>query len=103
MLIALIVLAMLNLLFSVLLFCCGRAIWTRLPEPVSVQNTVGDVALTQQAAEAWIAQQRGLRAKPRALTPEEQAEVAAYRASRSDAAHGLSDIEVLALSHLNPA
>ncbi|WP_295986447.1 hypothetical protein [uncultured Variovorax sp.] len=103
MLIALTVLAVLNLVLSFVVFCGQRALWARLPAPVSVENTVGDVASAKMAAESWIAQQRNLRARPPVLTPEDQAQVAAYRASRSDAAHGLSDLEVLALARLNPA
>ncbi|MET3459808.1 hypothetical protein [Variovorax atrisoli] len=103
MFIALLVLAVIDLALTFVVFCGQRALWARLPELVKVESTVGEVASAQQPADAWLAQQQDLRSKSITLTPGEQAQVEAYRASRSDAAHGLSDLEVLALARLNPA
>ena len=97
MLIALIVLAVLNLLLSVVVFCSLRVLWARLPEPAT--NTVGDVA-----PEDWVAHAKAQQSSPPTLTPEEQAEVAAYRAKwKGVVTDEQSDIEVLALSQLNPS
>jgi hypothetical protein len=100
MLITLIVLAVLNLVLSFVVFCGQRALWARLPEPAANTFTVGDVA----SAEAWIKQQQDLRKDPPTLTPEEQAQVAAYRSAWQGASiGGLPDLDVLALAKLNPA
>lgn len=103
MLIALTVLAVLNLVLSFVVFCGQRALWARLPEPVKVENTVGDVASATQAAEAWVAQQQDLRKHPPTLTPEELSQVASYRAKYGEATQGKTDLEVLALFQLNLA
>lgn len=103
MLIALIVLVVLNLALTIVVFCCQRALWARLPAPVSVENTVGEVISATQAAEGWIAQQQELRKHPPTLTPEELSQVASYRAKYGEATQGKTDLEVLALFRLNLA
>ncbi|CAA2106043.1 hypothetical protein [Variovorax paradoxus] len=85
------VLSIVQLLALLVLLCCLRVIWARLP-----------LTLEDEAA-AWKAQAEAHRAKPPKLTPEERAQVAAYRAKRKDAAtDAQSDLEVLALARLNP-
>jgi hypothetical protein len=104
MLITLIVLAALNLALSVVVFCSLRALWARLPEPVANNITVGDVASVKDVADAWLAQQQDLRAKPPALTPEELAQVTAYRAKwKGVITDDQGDAEVLALMRINPS
>jgi hypothetical protein len=98
MLITLIVLAVLNLVLSIVVFCSLRVLWARLPEPVTTNTTVGDVASD------WMLQAAAHRADPLTLTPEEQAQVAAYRAKwKGGITESQSDLEVLALARLNAA
>nr|AER23963.1 hypothetical protein var086 [Variovorax sp. HH01] len=52
MLIALVVLAVLNLVLSFVVFCCLRVLWARLPEPVVQNCTVGEVASMTQVRDA---------------------------------------------------
>jgi hypothetical protein len=90
-LITLIVLAALNLALSVVVFCSLRVMWARLPEPEQT---------AEQAAKEWQVQAEAHRANPPTLTPEEHAQVTAYRAMGAATAEQ-SDLEVLALSRLN--
>ncbi|MFV0675552.1 hypothetical protein [Variovorax sp. tm] len=101
MLIALLVLVVLNLLLTIVVFCCQRALWARLPAPVSVENkvTVEEMA----TAEEWVKQQQELRKHPLTLTPEELSQVASYRVKYGEATQGKTDLEVLALFRLNLA
>jgi mono/diheme cytochrome c family protein len=93
MLITLIVLAALNLALSVIVFCSLRVLWARLPEPEQT---------AEQAAKEWQAQTEAHRVDPPTLTPEELAQVAAYRAQWLGVVTAdQSDLEVLALSRLN--
>jgi hypothetical protein len=87
MLIALIVLAALNLALSFVVFCGQRALWARLPAPHETSYTVGDVTTT-------------MRVERTNLTPAELAEVAAYREKWKVGAEE-SDAAVLALSRIN--
>jgi hypothetical protein len=66
-------------------------LWARLPEPVTTNTTVGDVASD------WMLQAAAHRANPPTLTLEEQAQVAACRAMGAATAEQ-SDLEVLALA-----
>lgn len=101
MLVTLIVLAALNLALSVVVFCSLRVLWARLPEPVTTNITVGEVASVEMT-DAWLAQQKGLRATPPALTPAELQEVAAYRKKWPGVVtDDQPDLEVLALARLN--
>jgi hypothetical protein len=93
MLITLIVLAALNLVLTFVVFCGQRALWARLPQP---EQTV------EQAAKEWHAQAEAHRADPPTLTPDEQAQVAAYRAKwKGVITDDQSDVEVLALMRIN--
>jgi len=84
------ILSIVQLLALLVLLCCLRVIWARLP-----------LTLEDEAA-AWKAQAEAHRAKPPKLTPEEQAQVAAHRANFSSGLRDQSDLEVLALARLNP-
>jgi hypothetical protein len=97
MLITLIVLAALNLALSVVVFCALRVLWARLPEPVTTNMTVGDVASDRMQ------QAQGHRANPPTLPPDEQKQVAAFRAKwKGVITDDQSDVEVLALMRINP-
>lgn len=94
MLIALVVLAALNLVLTLVVFCGQRALWARLPEP---EKTI------EQAAQEWQAQAEAFRVKPPVLTPDELTLVANTRAGFVGGLSDQSDLEVLALARLNPA
>lgn len=90
MLIALVVLAALNLVLSFVVFCSLRVLWARMPEP-------------QLSAEGWVSYQQAKRDAPPELTPEERAQVAAYRAKwKGVVTDDQPDLEVLALMRVNP-
>lgn len=89
--VAQLVLTVVQLLALLVLLCCLRVLWARLPEP-------------HATAEQWQEQQEAFRANPPKLTPEEQAQVAAYRARwKGVVTDDQPDLEVLALSRLNHA
>jgi len=94
MLITLLVLAVLNLVLLFVVYCGQRALWARLPEPSQTAD---------QAYSEWRARAAAYRANPPTLTPEEVAQIAAYRAKYGEAMEGQSDLEVLALFRLSPA
>lgn len=83
------ILSIVQLLALLVLLCCLRVIWARLP-----------LTFEEEAA-AWKAQAEEHRAKPPTLTPEELQQVAAYRAKYGEATEGRPDLEVLALARLN--